>query len=291
MNIFAEGLRPPDELTHHDFDVIVRRLADDLAFGTDASRFVGPGIEFAQSRPYVPGDPIRSMDWKVTGRTGKLHVKEYEALKRITAYLVVDTSTSMSVGSTDLTKHDVAIWAAAAVGLLAIRRFSPASVIAAGSRNHRAQPTLSRNEFYQSLEPLRVGRFRERTCVGETLDQLMVLAPRNSLVLVLSDLHEDGVIDAIKLANQRHDVMVIQLHDPSETGDLRAGFVRAAEAETDHRMLIGSRTRIHADRLDRTTREMSGAGIDHAILRTDESMIPILRNFLGDRPTGRMARS
>ena len=62
-------LGPPEELSHGDFEMVVRRLADDLAFGTDASLFTGSGIEYAQSRPYEPGDPIKQIDWRMTART------------------------------------------------------------------------------------------------------------------------------------------------------------------------------------------------------------------------------
>ncbi len=61
---------------HGDFELVVRRLADDLAFGTDASRFVGSGLEYAQSPPYAPGDSIRQIDWKITARTSGTWVKE-----------------------------------------------------------------------------------------------------------------------------------------------------------------------------------------------------------------------
>ena len=52
-------LRKPDELARGDFEMVVRRLADDLAFGADNSLFVGGGLEYAGSRPYQPGDPVR----------------------------------------------------------------------------------------------------------------------------------------------------------------------------------------------------------------------------------------
>ena len=116
MQQAEQKLGPPDELVHADFEMVVRRLADDLAFGVDTSLFVGSGLEYAQSRPYVAGDPIKMMDWRITARLGKPYVKEYETLKRTCLYLVVDTSASMCVCSTATTKHDIAVWIAAAVG-------------------------------------------------------------------------------------------------------------------------------------------------------------------------------
>lgn len=118
-------LRPPDELARGDFEMVVRRLADDLAFGMDLSRFIGSGLEYAQSRPYSPGDPIKMMDWKITARLGKPFVKEYDTPKRTNVFIIVDTSASMGISSAMITKHDLAVWIASAIGLIAQRRMSP----------------------------------------------------------------------------------------------------------------------------------------------------------------------
>ncbi|MDG1358807.1 MAG: DUF58 domain-containing protein, partial [Phycisphaerales bacterium] len=64
-------LGPPEELAHGDFEMVVRRLADDLAFGTDTSLFTGSGLEYAQSRPYEPGDPVKQIDWRMSARTSR----------------------------------------------------------------------------------------------------------------------------------------------------------------------------------------------------------------------------
>ena len=57
------SLPPPEALGHHEFEMVVRKLANDLAHGADESIFVGSGLEYAQSRPYEPGDSIAALDW------------------------------------------------------------------------------------------------------------------------------------------------------------------------------------------------------------------------------------
>lgn len=274
-------LGPPDELARGDFELVVRRLADDLAFGTDLSRFKGSGLEYAQSRPYQPGDPVKSMDWRLTARTGKPFVKEYEALKRLGVFLVVDTSGSMGTGSTRLTKHDLAVWIAAAVGLLAQRRLSPVAVVGAGERTTRFQPSLRRSDLWQALEPLRTGASAEPTQLAERLARLDVRAERASLVVVLSDFHAPDAMPALRRVAQRHETIAVHLVDPAEHGRLRSGFFLGFEAETGRTFLSGGRRRF--GHVEERERELVRSGISAVRLRTDEPFVGTLRHFLAAR--------
>lgn len=275
------GLPPPQQLARSDFDLVLRRLADDLAFGADNSLFVGSGLEYAGSRPYQRGDSIRMFDWRLTARTGKPYVREHEALKRTCVYIVLDTSASMAVASTRLSKHDIAVWMGAAIGLVAQRRMSPAAIVGAGERSGQILPSLRAADLWKSLDPLRAPGFEETTRLAQRITDLTTRAGRSALILVLSDLHDRNAIDAIRHATQRHDCAVIHTRDPSEIEPLRAGFVRAQEAESGRVFVGGARTRWAPPASERE--ELLRCGADYLQVRTDEPFIAPLRRFLATR--------
>jgi uncharacterized protein (DUF58 family) len=282
MNAAAQTvLRPPNELARGDFEMVVRRLADDLAFGADASLFVGSGLEYASSRPYIQGDSIRMLNWRLTARTGKPFVKEHEALKRTTVYIVLDTSASMAVASTPLDKHSLAIWIAAAVGLVAQRRLSPVGVIGGGERETRLTPSLLGNDLWHALEPLRQGSLDEGTRLADRITRLDAHADRSSVILVLSDLHDPHVLTALRHASQKHDCAAIHLIDPAEAGQLRAGIFRGQEAETG-RGFLGHGGAAWG-REGEVRSELARCGVSYLRLLTDRSIIAPLRYFLASR--------
>jgi uncharacterized protein (DUF58 family) len=282
----------PDVLAHLDerqFRLAVRRIADSLSYGSDASPFLGSGIEFVQSRPYIPGDPVKSIDWKVTGRTGRVHVKEYEAPKRMPVYLLLDTSASMCVSSRAVSKYAWAVQLAGGMALAALSRLSPVGLIGCGERDLRVRPSLSRLQVMRWLHELRRFRLDERTSLARGLREARAMMDNRSMLIVLSDLHDPQALGVLKPIAREHDCVVLQLQDPSEPGRIGGGMFRAAEAETGEQFVAHGRSR-WVD-VDAAAREMKRSGIDHMRLPTDQAFLPRLRAFLARRDClGRMAR-
>lgn len=277
----AGTLKKPDELARGDFELVVRRLAEDIVFGADASMFIGGGLEYAGSRPYQPGDPVRALNWRLTARTGRPFVKEYEALKRTCLYVVVDTSGSMAVASGPRSKHDLAVWIAAGLGLVGQRRMSPVAIVGGGGRETRVEPSLARGDLWRALEPLRTPDNAEPTMLAQRLRALTGRVERSSVIAVLSDLHDPGSLGALRRAAQGNDCIVIHLRDPAEAGGLGAGFVRGREAETGAVFTAHSGTRWAAP--DEIKADLARAGIDYLRLDVDKPFIPALRHFLSSR--------
>jgi uncharacterized protein (DUF58 family) len=274
-------LETADHLNSRQFLIAIKKLADTLSYGTDKSPFLGSGIEYAQSRPYQWGDPVRSMDWKITARTGKPFVKEYEAPKRMPAYLLLDTSASMTISSIAKSKYAMAIHIAGGLAFACLDRVSPVGVVGVGGEDIRLRPSLSRGQILQWLHRFRTFKYDEPTTLGRRIAQLAPTLSSRALIIGLSDLHDDQAVPALKLLAQKHDVIVMQLQDPAELGLAGAGFLRAGEAETG-RVFVTRASRRFINPAE-TAQELKRAGVDHLLLRTDEPITAKLRNFLSVR--------
>lgn len=270
-----------DHLNARQFLIAVKKLADALNYGTDHSPFLGAGVEYAQSRQYLPGDPVRSIDWRVTARTGKVFVKEYEAPKQMPCYMLLDTSASMTVSSTKRSKYASAVHIAGGLSFACLDRVSPVGVVGVGGRDVRIEPSLSRAQVLQWLHDFRRFRYDEPTTLGRRITELAPSLTSRSLVVVLSDLHDSEALPALKLLAQRHDCIAIQFQDPAEMGMRGAGFLRAGEAESG-RVFVTRSSRQWIDP-EVTARELKRSGVDHILIRTDLPFTAELRNFLRAR--------
>lgn len=270
-----------DELDARQFLIAVKRLADSLAYGTHPSIFVGSGIEYAQSRPYEPSDSVKSMDWKVTARTGKYYVKEYEAPKQMPALILLDTSASMTIASTPKTKYAIAVQIVSGVALACLAHLQPVAVIGVGERDLSDSPTLSRTRILKRLHELRRYRLDEQTRLGRRIREMSPRLRQRSLIVVCSDLNDDAALSSIKALAQQHDCVVIQLRDPAEIQLRGVGFIRGMEAETGRPFVTRGRSLGFDQTLVES--ELKRARVDHLVVRTDVPFEHRLRMFFKSR--------
>ena len=267
------------------FEIAVRRLATALRYGQESSPFLGAGIEYVQSRPYLPGDPVKMIDWRVTARTRRVHVKEYEAPRQLPVYLLVDTSASMCVSSQPISKYAWAVQIAGGLALAALDHMNPVGLLTVGERDLHHTPTLGRSSIMQWLHQLRRYHLAESTTLGRRIRDLVPRVEQRCLFVVLSDLHDPDAVPAIKLMAQDHDCVVLRLKDPAELGRMGGGIFRAQEAETGQAFVAHGRSRWFEEE---ESHVLSRAGVDYLELRTDKPLLPRLRHFF--RYRGRTRR-
>jgi hypothetical protein len=164
---------------------------------------------------------------------------------------------------------------------VAHRHLRPVAVVGGGERETRTAVSLRRSDLWQALEPLRVGSVCERTRLAERLRLLDVRADHAGVVVALTDLHDPGVMPALRHAAQKHDCIVIHLVDPAEMGRLRSGFFLGQEAETGRTFMGHGWTRW--GRVAELDDELARSGISCVRLRTDQPFVAPLRHFLAAR--------
>ena len=266
-----------------EFEVVIRRLADSLIYGGNDSQFVGSGLSYAHSRPFEDGDSIKNIDWRVSARKDRYYVKEYEALKQMPVYLIMDTSASMSFSSSPQSKYALALQTAGALALSFLKQMNPVGIVGAGERQLFYKPCFSASRIFQWLNDLRYHNYSEKTGICRRLEELPIFIKQRSLVVILSDLHEAGAVDSLLRLNLEHDLIVLQMRDPAEEQRLQAGFMRTREAESEQSFVAHGRSRFEIDSSQQT---LSNHGVDHLILRTGEDFSMPLRRFLSERGKG-----
>lgn len=278
----------PEPVDARQFEVAVKHLANSLNFGQEESVFHGSGLEFAQSRLYVAGDPVKAIDWKVSARVGKLFIKEYQEPKQMPLYLLLDTSASMCVTSLPMSKYAWAVQIATGIALAAQGNVTPVGLLGCGARELHVRPTLSRNIVMEWSHQLRHHDFLEDTSLAARAREVAPSLKRRTMVIVLSDLHDPEAFPALQVLAQEHDVIVLHLQDPAETGVRGAGLFRGVEAESG-RAFVGHGRRAWVD-AESWKSELTRFGIDYLHLPTDEPILGKLRHFLCRRGFGNKVR-
>lgn len=306
MNPAAPLPTLPEHLGAAQWELTLRRLADDLTTGTDASRFLGPGIDYAQSRLYQPGDPIKSIDWRTTARAGRVHVKAFQSARRSGLHVLLDASASMRLATAPVSKLQAALWIGAALALVGIRRRSPVGLWIAGLPRASAAlctPTLDRARLWATLDAARAAIAKPPSALAtlgqppltlaNALDELAAADRSIATVLVLADMHEPDAWQAAARVAQRHDLSVLQLADPGEGRPLRAGFVLARQAESDTPVLLSPGTTAATFGTPLGQRPDFAAAIPHTVINTADPgrvIIAQVRRLLSAGHARRAAR-
>src|SRR5919198_4714333 len=150
------GPGPLSDAVLRALELDIRRRVESLLAGDHRSALLGTGSELAQVRPYVPGDDVRQIEWNVTARMREPHVRVQIAERVLVTWLVLDTTPSMTFGTADRRKADVAEGVALALGHVASRRGNRLGVVTFGGRAPKVmRPRQGRLGLLQLLAELR----------------------------------------------------------------------------------------------------------------------------------------
>jgi uncharacterized protein (DUF58 family) len=197
-----------------------RHVVEGLMAGLHRSSLRGLSVEFAQHRPYTPGDELRRVDWKLFGRQDRYFVKEYEAETNLRAHLFVDASASMGYAGSGISKFDYAATLAASLAYLMLLQRDAVGLVLMGAGAPRVLPARSQpHHLHAIIAELEGARPAGATDVRAALAEVAGGLHRRGLCILISDLLDDpqGVEQGLRhLHHRRHDLMVLQLADRDE---------------------------------------------------------------------------
>jgi uncharacterized protein (DUF58 family) len=213
-------------------DIKARLVVEGFIAGLHKSPYRGFSVEFAEHRQYMPGDPLRHVDWKVYAKSDKFYVKEYEEETNLRAYVLLDASGSMGYGSGGVSKFTYASQLAASLAYLMLRQRDSVGLVLFDDELRRfLAPRAAMNHLHQILRELEGARTSSRTDVGGALRKLTERIRRRGLVLLLSDLMDDPerILSSLRyFRHKKHEVVVFHILDPKE---VRFDFDRESRFE------------------------------------------------------------
>ncbi len=277
-----------------NLQVVARMVVEGALSGQHKSPSHGFNVEFAQHRPYQPGDELRHVDWKYFAKTDEYFVKQFEESTSLRAWVLLDTSKSMAFGEGPLTKLEYARYLAAALGYVMIHQHDHVGLATFADQLQAVIPPRAHpSQLHRLLEAIGAPPGREKTDMFSVFRALAGHLKRRHLVAVVSDLLDDpeNLLRGIRyLKGLGHEVMLLHVLAPEELEFGYEGMVEFEDLENPGSRLtvdtssLASRYREEVALYLKTLHEGARAmRVDVELFRIDQPMEEGLGRFLARR--------
>ena len=271
-------------------EITTRRLVEQGVGGEYHSVFKGRGVEFAEVRPYQPGDDVRTIDWNVTARMGTPFVKQYVEERDLTVFVVVDVSGSLGFGSRAIFKRDLAAELAALLAFAALRNHDRVGAALVTDRLELLlHPQRRRNQVLRLVREILHHPAAGRTDLERALQSVLPALRQRSVLFIVSDFVDTPLDRSLKAAAARHDVILLEVSDPRDAQLPATGPVVLRDAESGRLAVVdGKRAaashRQHRLRQRQELLSLAGKlGVDHLEIGTGRPYLSALVRFFEQR--------
>ena len=196
-----------------------RGLSNQIFSGQYHSAFKGRGMAFSEVREYMPGDEIRTIDWNVTARFNQPFVKVFEEERELTVILIVDVSASYNFGTQEKLKRNLITELCAVLSFSAIQNNDKIGVIFFSEKVEKfIPPKKGKSHILRIIRELIDFEPEQKgTNIAEALRYFNNAIKKRSIAFLISDFQDEKPFkDALRLANQRHDLVSLQIKDSRE---------------------------------------------------------------------------
>ncbi|MBR2429682.1 MAG: DUF58 domain-containing protein [Alistipes sp.] len=269
-------------------EIKTRGLSDEIFAGKYHTAFRGRGMSFSEVREYRFGDDVRDIDWNVSARSERTHVKVYEEERELTMMLIIDVSPSRMFGSKELTKKNIITEIAATLAFSASKNNDKVGCILFSDRVEKfIPPKKGRSHILAIIREL-VGFEPSGTStnISEALRYLVGVSKKRATCFLLSDFvnsaEDDARLeDALKIASMKHDIMAIRVYDERDAQLPNVGIVELRDSESGRTEWVDTSSRRVRDfwaesyrmRYERVTSLLRHNRVDVADVATDDDYV------------------
>lgn len=295
MATLSDILQAEDITSLQHLQLFARTVVEGFTTGHHASPHKGFSVEFRQHRPYVQGDEIRRLDWKVFGRSDRFYIREYDEETNLRATIVLDASGSMGYrGQKGILKFDYARKLAASLAYLLMSQQDAVGLVTFDTKVRDIIPCRTKiTHLHLLLEAMVKTTPGKDTSLAPVLESLAQRLKRRGLVILISDFFDEpaALLRAIGVLRKKgHEVIALQLWDRDEIDFSFGNWARFENLENDDDFLLLDPATIRqrymevqqsfAAQLKDGFRKHQ---VDYLSLPTDESHSAALRSYLALR--------
>jgi uncharacterized protein (DUF58 family) len=273
-----------------NIELVARTVVDGFLTGLHRSPFFGFSLEFAEYRPYVPGDDPRFIDWNVFSRTDRTYIKRYLGETNTHLMILFDASASMGYTSNGINKIEYARFLAASLAYLSIYQHDAVGLIVFDEKVTNFRPPSTRPGHLQSiLHALEHAEPTTGTDFQAPFAHFQEFSSQRGLVAVISDFYSDAdaIVEAVRpLAHQGQDVVFFQVLDPAEIEPDLGQSTLLEDMETGDRMEVsGDYARKEyrekmKEHMQKIADEAAGIGAQYWLMDTSQPLDLALRKYL-----------
>ena len=295
MASLSDILHAEDITSLQSLQLFARTVVEGFTTGQHASPHKGFSVEFRQHRPYVQGDEIRRLDWKIFGRTDRFYIREFDEETNLRATIVLDASGSMGYrGQKGVLKFDYARKLAASLAYLLMSQQDAVGLITFDTKVRNIIPCRTKiTHLHLLLETMVKTEPGSDTSLAPVIESLAQRLKRRGLVILISDFFDDpaALLQSIGILRKKgHEVIAMQLWDRDEIDFPFGNWARFENLENNDDFLlldpatirqryIEAQQNFAAQLKDGFRRHQ----VDYLSLPTDESHSQALRNYLSLR--------
>ncbi|MBE2280141.1 MAG: DUF58 domain-containing protein [Ignavibacteriaceae bacterium] len=278
----------------YSLDIKTKFIVEGFLLGLHRSPYHGFSIEFSQHRPYMQGDALKDVDWKVFAKTDKYFVKQYEEETNLRCHILLDTSKSMTFkGSSEISKLEYGSYLAASLSYLLIKQNDAAGLVLYSDVIEKfLPPKASNNYLAEIIKTLSNIQSSGKTNTPGCLNAVTEKINRRGLVIIISDFFDDldSILNAVKKFRFSHnEVILFQILDPLERDfafkndsvfiDLETG----EEITTQPYQIQRAYREAFQEFQAKLKKNCVNSGIDYNLIDTSKSLDTALLTFLQKR--------